>query len=125
MACSLKTHSSQAAHPRGCQYLPGDGVRVALVFKLPHVSTESGPRPVSLTAVSLMLADPVPDGAVRQASVSLLVASGEVSDLGAVDNPFGHAIAWKRTLPASAVVIATSCVLVVVATVDLDVEMRT
>ena len=40
---------AQAAHPRGwvvaacpCQYLPGDGVRVALVFKLPHVGRESG-----------------------------------------------------------------------------------
>ena len=31
-----------------------------------------------------MLADPVPDGAVRQAGVSLLVAGGEVSDLGYV-----------------------------------------
>ena len=35
---------AQAAHPRGwvvaacpCQYLPGDGVRVALVFQLPHM----------------------------------------------------------------------------------------
>ena len=35
---------AQAAHPRGgvvaarpCQYLPGDGVRVALVFEIPHM----------------------------------------------------------------------------------------
>ena len=35
---------AQAAHPRGwvvaacpCQYLPGDGVSVALVFELPHM----------------------------------------------------------------------------------------
>ena len=35
---------AQAAHPRGwvvaacpCQYLPGDGARVALVFEFPHV----------------------------------------------------------------------------------------
>ena len=65
-----------------------------------------------MTAVSLMLADPVSDGAVRQASVSLLVASGEVGDLGAVEHPPGHAVAWDRALPASAVAIATSCVLV-------------
>ena len=45
-----------------------------------------------------MLADPVSDGAVRQASVGLLVASGEVSDLGAVDHPLGHAVAWDRAL---------------------------
>ena len=59
-----------------------------------------------------MLADPVSDGAVRQASVSLFVASGEVGDLGAIDHPLGHKVAWDRTLPASAVAIATSCVLV-------------
>ena len=69
-----------------------------------------------------MPADPVPDGAVRQAGVSLLVASGEVGDLGTIDYPLGHAVAWDRTLPASAVAIATSCVLVVVATVDLLVQ---
>ena len=79
--------------------------------------------PVLLTAVSLVLADPVSDGAVRQAGVGLLVASGEVGDLGAVDHPLGHAIAWDRTLPASAVAIATSCVLVLVATVDLGVVL--
>ena len=70
-----------------------------------------------------MLADPVSDGAIRQASVSLLVASGEVGDLGAVDHPPGHAVAWDRALPASAVAIATSCVLVVVVTVDLGVVL--
>ena len=55
-----------------------------------------------------MSADPVSDGAVRQAGVGLLVASGEVGDLGAIDHPLGHAVAWDRTLPASAVAIATS-----------------
>ena len=45
-----------------------------------------------------MPADPVSDGAVRQAGVSLLVAGGEVSDLGAIDHPLGHAIAWDRAL---------------------------
>ena len=63
-----------------------------------------------------MLADPVSDGAVRQAGVGLLVASGEVGDLGAVDHPLGHAVAWHRALPASTVAIATSGVLDVVAT---------
>ena len=70
-----------------------------------------------------MPADPVPDGAVRQAGVSLLVASGEVGDLGTIDYPLGHAVAWDRALPASTVAIATSCVLVVVATVDLGVVL--
>ena len=55
-----------------------------------------------------MLADPVSDGAVRQASVGLLVATGEVGDLGAVDHPLGHAVAWDTTLPASALAISTS-----------------
>ena len=70
-----------------------------------------------------MSADPVSDGAVRQASVSLLVASGEVGDLGAINHPLGHAVAWHRALPASTVAIATSGVLDVVATVDLDVVL--
>ena len=70
-----------------------------------------------------MPADPVPDGAVRQAGVSLLVASGEVGDLGTIVYPLGHAVAWDRALPASTVAIATSCVLVVVATVDLGVML--
>ena len=65
-----------------------------------------------------MPADPISDGAVRQASVSLLAASGEVGDLGAIDHPLGHAVAWHRALPASTVAIATSGVLDVVATVD-------
>ena len=76
-----------------------------------------------MAAVSLMPADPVSDGAVRQASVSLLVASGEVGDLGTIDHPLGHAVAWHRALSASAVAIATSSVLGVVATVDLDVVL--
>ena len=70
-----------------------------------------------------MSADPVPDGAVRQASVSLLVASGEVGDLGAIDHPLGHAVAWHRALYALALAIATSSLLGVVATVDLDVVL--
>ena len=70
-----------------------------------------------------MPADPISDGAVRQASVGLLVAGGEVSDLGAIDHPLGHAVAWHRALPASTVAIATSGVLDVVATVDLDVVL--
>ena len=45
-----------------------------------------------------MPADPVPDGAVRQAGVSLLVASGEVGDLGTIDYLLGHAVAWDRAL---------------------------
>ena len=53
-----------------------------------------------------MPADPVSDGAVRQASVGLLVASGEVGDLGAIDHPLGQA---DRALSALAVAVATSC----------------
>ena len=42
---------------------------------------------------------------------------------GAVDHPLGHVVAWDRALPASAVAIATSCVLVVLATVDFGVVL--
>ena len=45
-----------------------------------------------------MLADPVSDGAVRQASVSLLVASGEVGDLGAVEHPPGTLLLFDPLL---------------------------
>ena len=76
-----------------------------------------------MTAVSLIPADPVSDGAVRQAGVGLLVASGKVGDLGAINHPLGHAVAWHRALPASTVAIATSCVAAVVATVDLGVVL--
>ena len=37
--------------------------------------------------------DPVPDGAVCQAGVGVFVAGGKIGDLGAVDQPLGHAIA--------------------------------
>ena len=70
-----------------------------------------------------MFADPVSDGAVRQAGVGLLVAGGEVGDLGPIDLPLGHAVARDRALSALAVAVATSCVAAVVATVDLGVVL--
>ena len=96
---------------------------MSLVLHLPNMGRESGPRPVSVSAVTLMLASPVPDWAVRQASVGLLLASGEVSDLGTIHHPLGHAVAWDWALLSTSVAIATSTWLVVVAADDLGVVL--
>ena len=45
-----------------------------------------------------MFADPVTGGAVCQAVVGVFVAGGKVGDLGAIDQPLGHAIARQRAL---------------------------
>ena len=94
-----------------------------LVFQPPDVGGESGPRPISVAAVTLVFTDPVPDQAVGQASVGLLLACGEVSYLGAVDHYLGHALAWDGALLSSSVSVATFVWLVVVAIADLDVVL--
>ena len=96
---------------------------MALVLHLPNMGRESGPRPVSVSAVALVLADPVPDWAVRQAGVGLLLARGEVGDLRAVHHPLRHAVAWDWALLSTSVAIATSTWLDVVAAVDLEVVL--
>ena len=42
-----------------------------------------------------MFADPVPDGAIRQAGVGLFVATSEVGDFGAVDVDLPLALAMQ------------------------------
>ena len=55
-----------------------------------------------------MLADPVPNGAVGQPSVGLLQAGAEVGDLGAVNDPFRHAVAWQWALSPTSMAVAPS-----------------
>ena len=76
-----------------------------------------------MAAVALVLANPVSDGTIRQASVGLLFARGEVGDLGTVDDPFGHAFAWDWALFPPSMAVTSSTWLVVFAAVDLDVML--
>ena len=103
---------AQSAHPR-CgieatrprQDLPGDGEGGALVLQLPDMS---GAWLIAVPAVALVLGDPVPHSALREARVSLLLTSVGVGDGGPVDHPLGHAVSWQWTLFASSVAIAPS-----------------
>ena len=106
---------AQAAHSRAGvvaagsgEDLPLDGVGVVHVLEFPDVRREPGAWLVAVAAVALMLADPVPHGAVCQAGVRLLHPSGEVGDLCPIHHSFGHAVAWKWAFLASSVPIAPS-----------------
>ena len=96
----------EAARPR--EDLPRDGEGEALVLQLPDMRGESGAWLVAVPAISLVLGNPVPHGALREACVGLLLASGGVGDLRPIDYSLRHAVTWQWTLPASSVAIAPS-----------------
>ena len=70
----------------------GDGVGGPPVLQLPDVGGQPGARLVLVPAVAHVAADPVPDGAVGQPCVGLLLTGAEVSDLSAVHHPLCHAV---------------------------------
>ena len=55
---------------------------VVLVLQAPNMFGEPGARLVAVSTVALVLADPGPQGAVREAGVGLLLPGGGVGDLG-------------------------------------------
>ena len=73
----------EAARPR--EDLPRDGEGEALVLQLPDMRGESGAWLGAVPAISLVLGNPVPHGALREACVGLLLASGGVGDLRPID----------------------------------------
>ena len=96
----------EAACPR--EDLPRDSEGGALVLQFPDMRGESGAWLVAVPTVALMLGNPVPHGALREACVGLLLACGGVGDLSPVDYSPRHTIAWQWALSASSVTIAPS-----------------
>ena len=84
---------------------------------------EPGAGLVFVPAVALVLAYPVPHGAVREASVGLLLPCGGVGDLCSIHHPLGHAVAWQWALPTAAVAVASPTFLHLVASPHLAVVL--
>ena len=84
---------------------------------------EPGARLMFVPAVALVLAYPVPHGAVRESSVGLLLPCGGVGDLCSIYHPLGHAVAWQWALPTAAVAVASPTFLHLVASPHLAVVL--
>ena len=77
--------------------MPGDGEGRPLVLQLPHVVGEPRSRLMAVAEVAFVPGYPVSDGAVGDASVGFLRASGELGHLCTIDDALGHAVAGDGT----------------------------
>ena len=80
-----------------------------LVLELPDMGGQPGAGLVTVPAVALVLGDPVPDLAVREPSVGLLLACGGVGHLRRVHHSLRQAVARYWALSPASVAVAASC----------------
>ena len=91
--------------------MPGDGEGRPLVLQLPDVVGEPRSRLMAVAEVALVPGYPVSDGAVGDASVGFLQASGELGHLCTIEDALGHAVSRNGALSPSSVTIAAATLL--------------